>query len=201
MKVKIAAVLMVAVFIFPAIVLAQDSTRTPRKALQPTDKSGLELKKNGDARAVELKARLQTFKDKKKAEITERVSNNLNKINKNRTDHFLKFLDKVVGVLNKLETRVNGAVGKDTTSAKAAIADARASLASAKAAVQAQAAKDYTITVSSETKVRSDVTLVRDRLHQDLQAIRKQVVDVKQSVANAIKVASTSLGGSKNGTK
>lgn len=201
MRVQIAAVLMVAVFLFPGVVLAQDSTRTPRRTLQPTDKSGLELKKNGDARAVALKARLQAFKDKKKAEITERVSNNLSKINKNRTDHFLKFLDKAAGVLNKLETRVNGTVGKDTTSAKAAIADARVALASAKAAVQAQAAKDYTITVSSETKVRSDVTSVRDRLHQDLQAIRKQVVDAKQSVANAIKVASTSLGGNKNGTK
>lgn len=199
MQVRIAVVLMVAVFLFPTVVLAHDSTSTPRKALQPTDK--LELKKNSDARVVELKAKLSQFKDKKKAEVTQKVSNNLNKINKNRTDHFLKFLDKVAGVLNKLETRVNGAVGKDTASAKAAIADARASLASAKAAVQAQAAKDYTITVSSETKVRSDVTLVRDRLHQDLQAIRKQVVDAKQSVANAIRVASTSLGGNKNGTK
>lgn len=200
MQVRIAVVLMVAVFLFPAIALAQDksTTTSPREKLQ---QKRVDIRANAATHAAELKAKLSKFKDKKKAEVTQKVSGNLNKINQNRTDHFLKFLAKATEILNKLETRVNGAGSKDTTSAKAAIADARASLASAKAAVQAQAGKDYTITVSSETKVRSDVTLIRDRLHQDLQAIRKQVVDAKQSVANAIKVASTSLGGSKNGTK
>lgn len=194
-------VLIIILFLLlPATVLAQDksTTTSPREKLQ---QKRVDIRANAATRTAELKAKLSQFKDKKKAEVAQKVNDNLNKINKNRTDHFLKFLDKAAGILNKVETRVNGIVGKDTTSAKAAIADARVSLASAKAAVQAQAAKDYTITISSETKVRSDVTSVRDRLHQDLQAIRKQVVDAKQSVANAIKVASTSLGGNKNGTK
>lgn len=152
------------------------------------------LKEKIATREAALKAKLQAFKDQKKAEITERISNNLNRINAKRTEQMLKHLDKMSALLDKLETRV---------AAKSAIADARASIASAKAAVKTQAGKDYTLTVTSERKAREDAQAVRDRLHQDLQAVRKQVVDAKQSVANAIRVAKSGkieVPGKKEGT-
>lgn len=139
------------------------------------------LKEKVATREAALKAKLQAFKDQKKAEIVERISGNLNRINAQRTEQMLKHLDKMTAILNKLEDRVN--------QGSPATAESKAKIASAEAAVKAQADKDYTLTVTSERKVKADAQAVRDRLHQDLQAVRKLAIDAKQSVANAIRVA------------
>lgn len=138
-----------------------------------------------------LKARLEQFRDQKKAEITERVSNNLNRINEKHTQMMLKFLDRASVILGKLEVRVSSGASdiKDAEVAKGAIASAKDVIASASAAVNAQAEKDYTIEVTSESRVKTDAQASRKLLHDDLQAVRKIVIDAKQAVANAIRVA------------
>lgn len=143
------------------------------------------------SREAALKARLNNFKDKRKATIAERVNSNLNKINQNQTAQMLRHLNKMSSLLDKLEARVNSAKPdiKDPAAARAAIATARTNIATTSAAVTAQSEKDYTITVTSESRVKTDAQTQREQLHNDLQALRKQVIDAKQSVANAIRVA------------
>lgn len=134
------------------------------------------------SREANLKAKLETFKDKKKAEVADRVNTNLNKINQNQTKQMLRHLDNMTEILNKLEA-------KNPVAAKNAIADARNTIATTSAAVQAQAEKDYTIVITSESRVRADAKSQRDKLHTDLLALRKMVIDAKQSVGSAIRVA------------
>lgn len=138
-----------------------------------------------------LKTRLQKFRDKRKAEIAERINTNLNRINKNRTEDMLRHLNKMSTILDKLEARVNQGKPdiKDSAKAKEAIDSARDAIASASAAAQAQAAKDYTLTVSSEAAIRAEAKAARDKLHTDLQAVRKLSIAAKQAVGNAIRVA------------
>ena len=138
-----------------------------------------------------LKARLEQFRDQKKAGITERVSTNLNRINEKHTQMMLKFLDKASAILGRLEQRVNQGKPdiKDVAAAKTAIALAKESIASATAAVNTQAEKDYTITVTSESRVKTDAQTKRKQLHDDLLSVRRIVIAAKQAVANAIRVA------------
>lgn len=142
-------------------------------------------------RAVALKTRLQTFRDKKKAEIAERVNINLNQKNQEQTAQMQKHLNTMSAILDKLEARINKAAPdiKDPLAAKTAVVTARNTIASVSAVVSAQVQKDYTIQVTSEAKIKSDVKTQRDRLHTDLQTARKTVIDAKQAVANVIKVA------------
>ena len=149
------------------------------------------LQEKQASKTAALKAKLQAFKDQKKAEIADRVNTNLNKINQNQTAQMEKNLSNISTILDRLEARVNkGAPDiKDPDAAKAAIASARNNIATTSAAVQAQAEKDYTIQVSSEGRIRVDAKTQRDKLHVDLLTLRKKVVDAKQSVANAIRVA------------
>jgi hypothetical protein len=144
------------------------------------------IKEKIASREAEVKARLAKFRDKKKAEIAGRLNKNLNDINQKRTEEMLKHLDKMSVILDKLQTRV-GPTEEITTS--------RSMIASASSAVNEQAQKDYTVTVTTEAKIRADVEKVRVQLQQDLKAVRKQVIDAKQSVANAIRKAKS------NGTK
>ncbi|MDO8618319.1 MAG: hypothetical protein Q7R49_00055, partial [Candidatus Daviesbacteria bacterium] len=126
-----------------------------------------------------LKASLQQFKNKKKAEAADRINTNLNTINQNQTSQMQKHLTNMSRILDKLETKVDPPV--------AAIAAARTNIASVSAAVAAQAQKDYTIIVTSEIRIKTDAKKQRDALHTDLQSVKKMVINAKQSVANAIK--------------
>lgn len=156
-----------------------------------TEKQIETMKEKLASRAAVLKTRLQTFRDKKKAEIAERVNINLNQKNQEQTAQMQKHLDKMSEILNKLEIKVNKGTQdiKDPAAAKTAITAARVTIATASAAVSIQAQKDYTIQVTSEARIKVDVKTQRDKLHTDLVAIRKTVIDAKQSVANVIKVA------------
>lgn len=182
-------------------VFAQDATSSTKriekvKERVETRKEKVETritatKEKMASREAALKEKLQAFRDKKKAEIAQRVNTNLNKINQNQTDQMQKHLDKMSALLDKLEARVNKASPdiKNPSLAKGANADARAAIASASSAVSAQAEKDYSLEVTTESRVKGEAQAKRDQLHKDLQAVRKQVIDAKQAVANAIRVA------------
>lgn len=170
----------------------QDRVETRKNIAQQRIDTGITaMREKIASKEAALKLRLETFKDKRKSQIAERVNTNLNKINQNQTSQMLKHLDRMSAILDKLEARVNRPTPdiKDPAKALAAIADARSAIASASAAVSAQAEKDYTIEVSTEAKIRQDAQSQREQLHTDLKAVRTQVIDAKQAVANAIRVA------------
>ena len=159
-------------------VLAKEAT-TPGTTRKEKVRERVEIKKEKMAtKEAALKAKLETFRDKKKAEVADRVNSNLNQINEKQTMQMLKHLDKMSALLTKLETRTGGST---------AIIDTKASIASATAAVKDQAAKDYTITITSESAVKKDAKKVRDALHTDLKNVRKLVIDAKQAVGAAIR--------------
>lgn len=157
------------------------------------------LKERAASREAELKAKLAKFKDKKKAEIVERVSDNLNKINFNRVEHANKFLANATQLLDKLQNRVNqqASSGKDATDANAAITNAKAKIGSASAAVATQAKMDYTVTIASESGAKADTKIMRDKLHTDWKNVRSLMTSAKQAVSEAVRVAATTLGGTK----
>lgn len=183
--------------------LAQDATNsvTPReKLLQQRNTKNIavlnnlenkvqSIKENFASREAQLKAKLDTFRDQKKAEIALRVSNNLNKINSKRTEQMTKHLQVMTNILGKLENKAGGA------SASAEIAKAKDAIASAQTAVTAQSEKDYTVTVTTENKIRVDTKTKRNLLMQDLQATRTIVIEAKQSLANAISIVRSMIGG------
>lgn len=156
-------------------VLAKDAT-TPATLRKEKVMEKIETRKEKMAsREAALKAKLEKFKDKKKAEVADRVNTNLNEINQKQTEQMLKHLDKMSALLTKL-----GSSGSS-------ISDAKTAIASASAAARAQAEKDYTITITAESAVKKDAQKVRDALHTDLRNVRKQVIAAKQAVANAIR--------------
>lgn len=184
------------------VVLAKDPPASPsgKKAevkqkiedKKETIQEKLQAKKTQIAsREAALTAKLKTFKDQKKATAAARVSENLNRINDKQTEQMLKHLTKMTAILDKLEARVNENRPdiKDPNLARVAIASAEAAIASASSAVTDQAGKDYTLQVSAESKIKTIAKAARDSLHADLKAVRDMVIDAKQSVAAAIRVA------------
>lgn len=201
-----ALICLAAVIILLPSVFAQDATSSATK------RGGLEVKKDKvesrisamkeklATREAALKAKLEAFKDKKKAEVADRVNTNLNKINQNQTNQMKRHLEKMSALLVKLETRVNNSTSdiKDPQVSKAAIEEARTAIATATEAVSAQAEKDYTLSITSESRVKTEAKTKRDELHKDIQTTRELVIKAKQSVGSAIRVAKS--GKIKEGT-
>ncbi len=163
----------------------------PRLTSKDIENKLASMKEKLASKEAVLRARLQTFKDQKKATAAARISTNLNTINQNQTTQMQKYLDIMSGILDKLEARVNQPTPdiKNPAAAKAAITSARATVASASAEVAAQAQKDYTIQATTEARIRIDAQAMRDKLHTDILSMRKGVVDTKEAVVNAIRVA------------
>lgn len=192
------------IFAIPAFAIDATSSTTRKATTKDRIETKRELVKSNidtqrekiSSRAATLRERLLKFKDQKKATRVENVNQNLTTINQNRTDQMLKFLNTTTSILNKLQTRVTQAnsKGKDVTEVNAAITTAKASIASASAAVTTQSQKDYTITVTLESKVKTDAKITRDNLHTDLMSVWEQVIAAKKSVAMAIEIAATTLG-------
>lgn len=198
--IKAAAFIAVSLILIASPVLAEDPTSTakPTQQLRTNIQQAAIFRQKLEERRLkiasheaEMKAKIQKFKDKQKAEIAARINTNLNRINQNQTDTMLKNLDLMSSLLDKLADRVTQGTPdiKDPALANQAIADAREAIANARTAVEAQAQKDYTIAVTTETRIRLDAQAKRDQLHTDIKAVRKLVIDAKQAVSNAIRVA------------
>lgn len=149
------------------------------------------------SKTAQLKERLGKFKDQKKAKVVERINEELNKINTRQTDNMAKHLAKMTEILGKVEDR-SASNSANTTDVQTAIVDAKGKIASASAAVEVQADKDYSISVSSESGVRADAKKTRDMLHTDLKATRGLVQEARASVAAAISSFAQALGGATN---
>lgn len=150
-------------------VLAQDATGP---ATRQRDQNREEMK----AKREEFKEKLQTVRDERKKKIVERADAKLTEINKRRTDAMVRHLDKMGEILAKVKVR-----GGDTTAAEAAVVEARS-------AVAAQAAKTYTITVSTEDKLRINVGETMKVLTTDLRNLHEgKIVPARKAVSDAIK--------------
>lgn len=162
----------------------------------------LELKRQQIASAAALKKaeldkRLLAFKDKTKAATAQKVNQNLNRINQQRTTQMTQHLGQMDNLILKIDTRISNlqSSGQDVTSAASASATAKQKISDAKAAVSAQALNDYTITATSEANIRQDAKVKRDQLLSDLKTTHQLVVDARASIAEILKVLSTITGG------
>lgn len=161
------------------------------------------LKDRIASRTAELRKKLEKFKDKAKANRVEAINNNLNTVNEKRTNQMREALKKIANVLERIKAKTAeaGSAGKDVSAINAAITNLGKEWAEADAAVKAQAEKDYSITVNSESTVKADAMIARNSLHTDLQATHTQLVEARQALAKALSTALSSLkGGNTSGT-
>lgn len=149
-------------------------------------------------REAALKAKLARFRDKTKANVVERINNNLLTVNKNMSERMLKHLDKMTDILNRAENKLATSTG-EKTAAQNSITDARSKVSTARTAVVAQQNKEYTVEVTSEATVKNDVKVMRDLLHTDLKLVHDLVVVARQSVSTAVNAVARSFGGATNG--
>lgn len=155
-----------------------------------------DLKERIASKTATLRLRLQNFKDKQKATRVERVSATLNQINDKETRLLNAHLNKMTDILSKVELRINTASSSaNTNSAKATVDGAKIVIQKAKEAVATQSANDYTLSITSEATAGSQAKAMRNKLFNDLKAVRDLVVASRRAVATAINATVKITGG------
>ena len=151
-----------------------------------------EVRSRIEAKKIELKDKLRVVRDEKKKQIVERVYDKVNQLNERTTLHFMNALTQIKEILGRVESRADKAEanGIDVVSVRTAITSAEGAIASAQSAVEAQAGKAYSCTVTTEDKLRSDVGAARQALHADLVAVR----EIVKAARDAVKSAAVALG-------
>lgn len=128
------------------------------------------------AKRDEFKLRVQTIKDLNKKALVERIDAKLAEVNKNQTTGFTEVLVRLQGFLDKIKQSTPSAtLSTNITAAQTAID-------TAKAAVDAQAAKAYTMTIIDDATLKLNAGATVSQLRLDLTAVYKLVIDAKQAV-------------------
>ena len=128
------------------------------------------------AKRDEFKTRMQTIKDQRKKLLVERIDTKLVLVNKNQTTRFTEVLGRLQGFLDKInKSAANQTVLSD-------IAAAQSAIDTAKSAVETQASKTYTMTITDDSTLKLNAGTTVSQLRLDLMAVYKLVIDAKQAV-------------------
>jgi len=135
----------------------------------------------------DFKKRLSEIKDEKKQTIITNIDSKINTINKKRTDEMYRRVNRLSLILVKISTKESElkAQGKITTALVSDIAAAQIAIDAAKQAVVDQAAKDYVVSITSETTLKSDVSTAFKQFLADIKSVYVKVVAAQTAVLKA----------------
>ncbi len=136
---------------------------------------------------TEFKTKLAEIKDAKKQSIVTNIDARINTINKNRTDEMSKRLERLTTILTKISTKeaTLSSEGKNTTTLKNDITAATTAINAAITAVSDQAAKDYVVTLTTDTALKTNVSTVIKQFMSDMKAVYAKVVAAQSAVRKA----------------
>ena len=132
----------------------------------------------------ELKLKLNQFKDERKKQVTEKVNNSLNEVNKNSVNRFTNNVNELDKAMVNIATRAEKAsvAGKDTGAVMTALQNAKTAIETARNSITTQAAKAYSVTISTELKVGEDLKESRDLLSTDLKLVQDKIKAARDMV-------------------
>jgi len=170
----------------------QEQIRSAREDfLKTIEAKRAELQTTIQAHRDELKTKLQKIKDERKKMVVERIDQSLTDLNSRMMTHYVNVLNQIDDVLGRVVSRTDKAQanGKDVTAVRTAITNAQNAIAAARAAVAVQVSKVYSMSITSDTTLRSAVGAARQTLHDDL----KKVADSVKAARDVVRQAAVSL--------
>lgn len=145
------------------------------------------LKDTIKAKREELRQRLTAISDEQKRKRVETIDARMDALNERMTEHFSLALEQLENILEKIAERAGEVAEKGDTGAAVSVAmtSAKTSLAISRTATVLQAGKTYTVMISAEDALRTDVGIARQALHDDLVMVRETVKNARDAVHDA----------------
>ena len=154
-----------------------------RPTLQTMKAEAVDAKQAMMSKAKEaFRAKLAEIKDEKKRLTVENLDTRIATVNENRTTQMADNLTKLSEILDRIAAKATAAktAGQDAKTIDSDLTAARTALTSAQTAVTAQAAKTYTITITKETALKTNVMTTLALFRKDIQAVHKKVLTARE---------------------
>lgn len=178
----------------PQPVLGNDSTNSAKTNINSRIRNRTELQDKIQERKEELRIlreqkkeefqqKLQEIKDIRKQKIAASLNRSYVNINNRWTTHFKNVLARLTKILDKVKIR---AENQKNSEALSSINDIYGQIDKVKTSVEEQALKTYTIEITSEDKLGEAAKAVHSQLRNDLQALREQIKDIRESIRKIV---------------
>ena len=144
------------------------------------------LKTKIEAIKAEFKTNLAKIKDEKKKAIVDNVTTTLNDLNTKLTGQLADKVDQIETVLVSIQSRIDKAETKGlyVSAVKTQVTKAENAIKDARSAITTQSTKDYTPTLSDETKLKAEMQTLRDTFKTDIKAVFEKVKLAHQAVVD-----------------
>ncbi len=136
------------------------------------------------AEKAAFQTKVATIKDTQKQTVVSDIDTKISTMNQTRTDEMVANLTRLSQILDSISTRSAAAkaAGQNTATVDSDVTSARSAIALAQTAVTTQAAKSYTITITTDTKLRTNVMTTLAQFRKDINATHKTVVTARDGV-------------------
>lgn len=144
----------------------------------------------------EFKTKMAAIKDQKKQQLIANLDARIATMNKNRTSEMSDRLDRLTLILGKISTKEASlkTEGKNTTTLASDISAAQAAIDAAKTAVTNQAAKDYTMNITTDAALKNAASATIQQYKTDITAVFLKVKAAHQAVVKAYKDLGVLMG-------
>lgn len=172
-----------------------DQARKEMKVSREEFKNKIEIQREGlkikrEEQKVELKNKLEIIKDERKKATVEKLDKRFDEINVKITTQWTNTLVRLEDLLVKISLRADKAAtnGSDVSAVSSVLEKARATIVAARDAITVQVSKTYPIAVTSEAELRSAVAQTREKLNQDLKAVREIMRSTHQATVDVLTI-------------
>lgn len=158
-----------------------------------------------NAKREDLKKNLNLkLKDAKKKEIVVKADKEINALNIKVTGNYRNILLNIEKILNNIVAKADllEKNGRNVAPARSAIEKAKEAIALSRLAAETQSVKIYTVTISSENKIKEDVNAEKVAVRADLSILKDSMEVARNAVKDAVVALSrvAGLGGGVSAT-
>lgn len=141
-----------------------------------------EAKTSFEAKREALKEKLSVIKDQNKQETVSRLNENINELNKKKTEEFSKVVAKLEGIWASIQNKASQAAanGAEVGFISEAQSQVDSLFSAAKDSLNQQAGKSYELNITTEDNLKTDIGQVRQTLESDLKAVREKIGAIKE---------------------
>ncbi len=168
--------------------MQEENKMTREKRMTDVKKRREDAKTKLEEYRKTLKEKLGKIKDERKKGAVERIDKNLDALNAKVTARMTATLKVLEDNMTKIDSRTDKAEasGKDVTLVRFALTTADGLIKKAHDAVDAQAAKTYPITITTEDKLGPAVSATRKTLNDDLHKVRTAIEEARKALHDAV---------------
>lgn len=141
-----------------------------------------EAKASFETQKEVLKEKISAIKDQKKQETVSRLNENINELNKKKTEEFSKVVAKLEGIWASIQNKATQAAanGAEVGFISEAQSQVDSLFSAAKDSLNQQTGKSYELNITTEDNLKTDIGQVRQTLESDLKAVREKIGAIKE---------------------